>query len=51
MDDHNAFGFYFESLVIKELRVYADTIGGKVYFYRDTTGLEIDAIIESKDGE
>jgi predicted AAA+ superfamily ATPase len=49
-NDFNAFGFYFESLAIKELRVYADALGGKVYFYKDTTDLEIDAIVETRNG-
>jgi hypothetical protein len=48
--DLNTFGYHFESLVIKELRIYADLLDGNVYFYKDTTGLEIDAIVELRDG-
>jgi len=50
MNDLNTFGFLFESLVIRDLRVYADSIDGKVFHYRDKTGFEVDAIIELFDG-
>jgi predicted AAA+ superfamily ATPase len=39
-------GFLFESLVIRDLRIYADLHDGKVYHYRDSRNMEIDAIIE-----
>jgi len=39
-------GFLFKSMVIRDLRIYADKLGGKVYHYRDSSGLEVDAIIE-----
>ena len=48
--DLNYLGLLFESLVIKDLRVYADVGGGKVFHYRDSRGLEIDAIVEYADG-
>jgi hypothetical protein len=51
INESNTFGLFFESLVIKELRIYADLVGGDVYFYKDTTGLEIDAIIELQNGD
>ena len=44
------FGFLFESLVIRDLRVYAQANDAEVYHYRDNTGLEVDAIIEAGDG-
>jgi len=48
--DLNYFGFLFESLVIKDLRIYADAGNGKVFHYRDSRGLEVDAIVEYPDG-
>jgi predicted AAA+ superfamily ATPase len=50
MADLNYFGLLFESLAIRDLRIYADASGGKVFHYRDSRGLEIDAIIEYSDG-
>jgi len=44
-------GFLFESLVIHELRVYAQANNAKVYHYRDSYGLEIDAIVEKYNGD
>lgn len=43
--DPNTFGLLFESMVIRDLRVYAQTINGNVYHYRDEDGLEVDAIV------
>ena len=43
-------GFLFESLVVRDLRVYVEALGGAVFHYRDNTGLEIDAIVELPDG-
>lgn len=43
-------GFLFESLVIRDLRVYAQTAGASVFQYRDNTGLEVDALVEAADG-
>lgn len=45
--DLELFGFLFESLVIRDLRIYAQAIGARVYHYRDDTGLEVDAIIDA----
>ena len=50
MRDLNTFGFLFETMAIRDLRVYADAIDAKVYHYRDKTGLECDAVIELRDG-
>ena len=50
LNDFNTFGLLFESLCIRDLRIYADCIDGKVYHYRDKNGLEIDAIIQLTDG-
>ena len=49
MSDFNTFGFLFESLCIRDLRIYTDSIYGKVYHYRDQLDNEIDAVIQLKD--
>jgi predicted AAA+ superfamily ATPase len=49
VSDLNYFGLLFESLVIRDLRIYADVHDGKVYHYRDSRDLEVDAIIEYPD--
>ena len=46
LSDLNYFGFLFESLVIRDLRIYADLYDGKVFHYRDSRNLEIDAVVE-----
>lgn len=43
--DLNLFGFLFESLVVRDLRVYAQALEGQVSHYRDHKGLEVDAIV------
>ena len=48
--DFNTFGYLFESLCIRDLRIYADYLDGKVYHYRDKSNLECDAIIVLRDG-
>ena len=48
--DFNTFGLLFESLCIRDLRIYAESIDGRVYHYRDSSGLEIDAIVQLADG-
>ncbi|HPJ20899.1 MAG TPA: DUF4143 domain-containing protein [Clostridia bacterium] len=50
-DDMKTFGFLFESLCIRDLRIYSQEIGGKVYYYRDRYGLECDAVIRLNDGK
>jgi len=50
LSDFNTFGLLFESLCIRDLRIYADSIDGSVYHYRDKNGLEIDAVIQLADG-
>lgn len=50
LTDFNTFGYLFESLCIRDLRVYAESLGGKVYYYRDKNGLECDAVIVLRDG-
>lgn len=48
--DLNLLGFLYESLVIRDLRVYAQAADAQVLQYRDNTGLEVDAIVEGMDG-
>jgi predicted AAA+ superfamily ATPase len=50
LKDLNTLGFLFESLVIRDLRVFAQALGGTVKHYRDGSGLEVDAIITLGDG-
>ena len=50
MADLNYLGFLFESLVIRDLRIYAGAHDGKVYHYRDSRDMEVDAIVEYPDG-
>lgn len=48
--DLNTFGFIFETMCIRDLRVYAESINGQVYHYRDASGLECDAVIHLRNG-
>jgi hypothetical protein len=48
--DLNYFGLLFESLAIRDLKIYAEVGGGKTFHYRDSRGLEIDAVVEYADG-
>lgn len=50
LDDLNTFGLIFETLCIRDLRVYAEALGGKVYHFRDRNGLECDAVIHLRNG-
>lgn len=49
LKDLNFFGFLFESLVVRELRVYMQHSGGRLSHYRDENNLEVDVIIEMED--
>jgi len=49
-NDFCTFGLLFEALCIRDLRVYADSLDAGVYHYRDAKGIEIDAIIQKRDG-
>lgn len=44
-------GLLFENLCVRDLRVYADTLSGNVYHYRDKTGLECDAVVHLRNGQ
>ncbi len=50
LNDLNTMGLIFENLCIRDLRIYADYLDGSVYQYRDSEGLECDAVIHLKDG-
>ena len=50
LGDPATFGLLFESLVVRDLRIYSQPDGGEVFHYRDDTGLEVDAVIERDDG-
>lgn len=51
INDLNTFGFLFETLCVRDLRIYADSLNGSVYHYRDKYGLECDAVIHLKNGK
>lgn len=48
--DVNTFGLIYETLCLRDLRVYAELIDGNVYHYRDKSGLECDAVIHLRNG-
>lgn len=51
MNDLKSFGFFFEDFAIRDLSVYAESLDAKLKHYRDSSGLEVDAIIELSNGE
>ena len=50
VQDLSLLGLLFESMVIRDLRVYAQAVDAEVLHYRDSDGLEVDAIVEARDG-
>lgn len=48
--DLESFGLFFEDMAVRDLRIYADALGGEVLHYRDNAGLECDAVIHLDDG-
>ena len=48
--DLATFGFMFEALAVRDLRVYAESLGGEVFHYRDKDKLECDAVVHLKNG-
>ena len=50
INDLNTFGLVFETLCVRDLRVYAESINGSVYHYRDASDLECDAVIHLRNG-
>lgn len=51
LNDLNTFGFLFETMCVRDLRIFADVMNGCVYHYRDKTGLECDAVIHLRNGD
>jgi predicted AAA+ superfamily ATPase len=51
INDLKTFGFLFETLCVRDLRVFADALGGEVYHYRDKDGQECDAVVHLRNGE
>lgn len=51
INDLKTFGFMFETLAVRDLRVYAEALGGMVYHYRDKDGQECDAVIHLRNGK
>lgn len=50
INDLNTMGLFFESMCVRDLRVYAEALGGEVFHYRDKSGLECDTVIHLKNG-
>ena len=50
MNDLNTFGLIFETLCVRDLRVFAEALDGQVFHYRDKNGLECDAVIHLRNG-
>ena len=50
LNDLNTFGFLFEALCVRDLRIFADALNGTVYHYRDKNGLECDAVVHLRNG-
>ncbi|WEV69644.1 DUF4143 domain-containing protein [Bifidobacterium sp. ESL0775] len=48
--DLRTFGLWFESLCVRDLRIYADALDGEVFHFRDKSGLECDAVLHLRDG-
>ena len=50
VNDLQTFGLFFEDLVVRDLRVYAESLDGALYHYRDSSGLECDAVLHRRNG-
>ena len=51
INDLKTFGFFLETLCVRDLRVYADSLNGQVYHYRDKDGQECDAVVHLRNGK
>ena len=49
-NDLQSFGLFFEDLVVRDIRVYTEALDGKLYHYRDSSGLECDSVIYLRNG-
>ncbi len=50
VEDLNTFGLFFETMCVRDLRVFADALNGNVYHFRDKTDLECDAVVHLRNG-
>lgn len=50
ISDLQTFGLFFEEMVVRDLRVYADALDGELFHYRDSNGLECDAVLHLRNG-
>ena len=50
ISDLNTFGFLFETLVARDIKVYAEALGAMTYHYNDDSGLKVDLVVEMQDG-
>lgn len=51
VNDLQTFGLLFENMAVRDLRVYADALDGGIYHYRDSSGLECDAVLHRRNGD
>jgi len=51
LNDLKTFGFIFETLCVRDLRVYAQSLDGQVYHFRDKSGLECDSVVHLRNGK
>ncbi len=51
LNDFNTFGLFFEDLVVRDLKIYSQSIDASISHYRDNSGLECDAIVHKRNGE
>ncbi len=50
INDLDSFGLFFEDMVVRDLRVYAEALDGQLYHYRDSNGLECDTVLHRRNG-
>jgi len=50
MNDLESFGLFFEDLAVRDLRIFADVLDGRLYHYRDSSGLECDTVLHRRSG-
>ena len=51
INDLNTMRFFFEAMCVRDLRVFSEALNGKVYHYRDKSGLECDAVVHLRNGQ
>ena len=51
LTDLKTFGFFFENLCVRDLRIYAEPLNGNVYHFRDSKGLECDSVVHLRNGK